>query len=498
MTKFAAFGDPARFEIAVRWIEDREPRGRRPLHGGWSSGELRLTVCGHVLTEHRHHDRELSGARWYLMPVFEWLSRNWAALLHEEHFAWRENGATPAATAVFLALGRFIGGSGDESDDVYSRVQAWWSRHALRAADPSALFPDVVFRRLVDDIEISWTARQPAHAPAGFRYTLNPGAATLAVEDVARPLWAALKWASEPGIPLDPPDRRSVDDLRDQLGSLENLTAAALEGTYLTTLLLERIESSRHRTAMEDGSAMLADVPAIERLDDAVLMFGGGDPDLKAADVTAMMTFLAAHAGGEEREQLAALVDTSVGAPIAAPFEEGYQLAESLLDRLGLPTGDSFIDIDAVVSDLGIEVVERALLTQTIRGVALAGLGYAPAVLVNTSSHYNSSSQGRRFTLAHEFFHVLYDRTRAQRVTHTSGPWAAPGIEKRANAFAAMLLMPQILVRRYTPKDPSAEAVTAAAQAMRVSVSALVEHLYNIAIVDEFARDRLRMETSRP
>ena len=32
MVEFAAFGDPARFEIAVRWTNDAEPRARRPQH----------------------------------------------------------------------------------------------------------------------------------------------------------------------------------------------------------------------------------------------------------------------------------------------------------------------------------------------------------------------------------------------------------------------------------------------------------------------------------
>jgi Zn-dependent peptidase ImmA (M78 family) len=142
---------------------------------------------------------------------------------------------------------------------------------------------------------------------------------------------------------------------------------------------------------------------------------------------------------------------------------------------------------------LDVKVVEEELRTSTIRGVALAGARYAPAILVNKTSLYNETEPGRRFTLAHELCHVLYDRSRAQRIAHTSGPWAAPGIEKRANAFAAMLLMPRDLVRRSTRLDDlTQETVRAAAEALQVGASALIEHLYNTSMIDELKRDELR------
>lgn len=112
---------------------------------------------------------------------------------------------------------------------------------------------------------------------------------------------------------------------------------------------------------------------------------------------------------------------------------------------------------------------------------------------LNLASPYNAEEVGRRFTLAHELFHVLFDRERAKRISHTSGPWAPSGIEKRANAFAATLLMPRDMVRRSLAKDVlNSDSVREAAQTMRVGVSALIEHLYNISMLDGFERDELR------
>jgi hypothetical protein len=37
--------------------------------------------------------------------------------------------------------------------------RAWWRRHALRAGAAGGLVPNVLFRRIGDDIEVSWLNR---------------------------------------------------------------------------------------------------------------------------------------------------------------------------------------------------------------------------------------------------------------------------------------------------------------------------------------------------
>ena len=494
MTQFAEFGDPARFEIALRWTEDREPRERRPAHGGWSMGELRLTVGGHVLTRHEQGSQTADAAGWYLLPFFEWLARRWPALLHEEHFAWRENSAAPAATAAFFALRRLIDAEEQTEQAKYGEVHAWWERHALRAADASALVPDVVLRRLGDTIEISWTARQPTHAPGGFRVVLAPGVATLPVADVAGPLWKALAWAVSTPKDLSSADRLSLKLLEDRLAQLDQTPTELLQAEYLSPAVLGRIKKARaNGQGLPETARRMDAVPAVTTFDDAVLMFGGVAPDIRQSDVNVLTAFLAHHLGGTDTKEVSELVDTSVGPPLAAPFEEGYDLAEQFLDDLRLPAEVTWIDIETILGKLGVAISKRALTTDTVRGVAVAGDRYAPAVLVNTRSPYNRNAVGQRFTLAHELFHILYDRSRAQRVAHTSGPWAPPGVEKRANAFAAMLLMPTAILRRSLPAGRlTYEAVREIADSLRVGVSALVEHLYNTEMIDELERDILR------
>lgn len=493
MTDLVTFGDPARFEIAVGWTQDREPRERRPAHGGWSTGELRLTVGNYVLTRHEYRDENRDTVQWYLLPLLNWFAKHWVSLLHEERFEWRENSTAPAATAVFFGLRRLIASREISDEAAYARVHNWWSRHALRAADSSALYPDVVIRRLIDDIEISWTARQPTHAPDGFRFALSPGAATLSIADVAGPLWEVLAWAVSCPPELNPHDHLSIVELERMIDDLTNLPNKSLEGLYLPGPLFRVAEGARADVGLEDNSVRLANAPAVARIDDAVLMFGGVSPDIGASDARELMAFLATQRGGNDSEALSSLVDTSIGGPLSAPFEEGYELAEELLEELGIPGNETFVDIDAIVRRLDIKVATRTLNTATIRGVAIAGESYSPAVLLNLKSSYNSTLAGRRFTLAHELFHVLYDRQHARRVAHTSGPWAPPTVEKRANAFAAMLLMPRGLVHRSMPNRAiDVNGLFEACGLMKVGPFALLEHLYNLGMIDEVHREELR------
>ncbi len=132
-----------------------------------------------------------------------------------------------------------------------------------------------------------------------------------------------------------------------------------------------------------------------------------------------------------------------------------------------------------------------------MRAVALAGPKHKPAVLVNANFAYRST-QPRRFTLAHELCHILHDRNYGATLALASGPWAPVEVEQRANAFAAMLLMPAGLVRSVvrglTAPLESPDGIWEVANAFHMSFTATVEHLCNLGHIDEVTRDALRAE----
>jgi Zn-dependent peptidase ImmA (M78 family) len=441
MTGMRTFGDPGRFEIAARWVQDSEPRCRLPKEFGWSMGELRITVGGVVLTEHRAHGESRDAIQWYLGPVVFWLVRQWKWLMHEESYVWQKRLSDSAAITVAADLERYICSEYDPDREIYKAVREWWGRHALRSADASALYPDIFIRRVDDNIEVSWLDGQPEFLPEGFTLNLNPGTALFPVEEVARPLWEFLQWAVHSAQLDTQEDQEQVNALRVRLDSVRQSDAGELEAAHIADAAL--------RTMMENAKAeshwmpmhrKLTDIPVVEAFDAPALMFGGLNVSLGEHDVRSLFSLLMQHRDGTEAKALESLVSSPSIYEFIQPYAHGYELAYRVRESLQIDPYTAFVDIEKILEELGVTVREDILQTDSVRGVAIAGVGFSPAILVNLNSRFNKDKHGRRFTLAHEFCHTLYDRSSAKRLSHISGPWAAARVEKRANAFAAMLL----------------------------------------------------------
>lgn len=492
MSDFISFGSPALFEIAARWSNDDEPRDRLPQESGWSTGDLRITVCDRVLTT-----RSMGGAvddhlSWYLSPIFEWLLSQWTWLFHEEAYAWPEKSGSPAAVATFSALGRYIAPEDEALSATYQAVQGWWRRHALRAADPSAVYPDICLRRLDDDIEISWGGRQPSFAPDGFALMISPGFAVLPVEAVVTPLWQFLEWGTSTAKGANPADLEMISALQARLRQLKKTPLRELELIHIDARLHGLFETLRDSGQLDRVESRVKDVPAIAAFDPAVLMFGGLNPDIGVKDTQALTNFLAKHQRSAESESLRKLVSNDVRVSAMEAYYEGYELAYEVRARLDIDVAHTCVNVRGLLHELDVHVEEVALETDSIRGVAVAGQGFGPAILINTSSIYNKTEDGRRFTLAHELCHILFDRTRARRLSHVSGPWTAPRVEKRANAFAAMFMASTTAMRKLLVKA-DVEHVRQLAKTFQMGFSALIEHLYNADLISDADRERLRM-----
>lgn len=492
MNDFVRFGSPDHFEIAARWVTDPEPRAQRPLREGWSTGQLQITVGRQVLTEHEFRGERCAHYSWYLLPLMDWFINQWTWLFHEEQYAWADRYGQPAAVATLAALDKTLGSPDPLVRQTYRDVHAWWCRHALRAADASAIYPDIYIRRVADDVELSWLARQPEHAPGDFLLTLTPGSARLPVQAVAGPIWQFLNWAAQTARPEMASDQTVIADLQQRLIQLAHIPLAQLELGYINTQLQTLIDTARRAAGLAPDTQRATSAPVIEALDSAVLMFGGLNVDIEQSDVHRLVQFLAQQKGRGESSQLAELVSHPDTETWSLPYEEGYRLAEDLREALEIDPGELYIDIEAILSKLGITITEAPLTTSAIRGVAVAGQGFAPAILLNTSSFYNPNKAGQRFTLAHELCHILYDRTRAKRLSHLSGSWASARTEKRANAFAVMFLASATALRQHLT-DTTPAALQSLAQSLGVGLSALVEHLCNLGLMGEMERDGLRV-----
>lgn len=501
--EFMSFGTPDRFEIGIRTRLQRDPMERWPKGYGWSLGDLRITVGRRVLTENLRGAVRRSYVSWYLLPLFEWIAQNWTVLLHEEDFGWPEPSPLPAAVVVPSILAATVEANDEQGSARYHDAQQWRERHALRASATGGLFPDVYFRRFLDSIEISWTDTQPKFAPDDFRLITPAGYAGFSVEQVATPIWDALNFVADGGLgkPRLEADRERLALLSQSVERLRGLTVVEMAAARISKAVLEKLlELPKNLQPNLLSGDLVDDAPAIAAFSPATAMYGGLSPDLGLDDVQALSSLAVAAAARSETSHLLKLVRNAGGIPRRPAFAEGYELANQLLEELNPQLAQGWVDIRALLDALSITVVEQALSSESVRGVALAGRGVGPTILINISSPFNRDEEGKRFTLAHELCHILYDRGRALRVGISSGPWAPAAVERRSNAFAAMLLMPRdLVISTFAELDAdyrAADDVSRVAMQLHVSWRALMEHLYNLRLIGDADRESLRRSMS--
>lgn len=124
------------------------------------------------------------------------------------------------------------------------------------------------------------------------------------------------------------------------------------------------------------------------------------------------------------------------------PFEQGYQLARWLREQLHLQADASF-EPEELLGEEGVTIEELFLESGKIDAIACWG-SIDPLILLNSNEAARAgTSNGRRSTLAHEICHLLIDRAHALPVAEVLGGEVDSESEKRANAFAAELLLPQ-------------------------------------------------------
>jgi Zn-dependent peptidase ImmA (M78 family) len=162
-----------------------------------------------------------------------------------------------------------------------------------------------------------------------------------------------------------------------------------------------------------------------------------------------------------------------------------WHVKEMGLSDAGYPT-----DIERVFQRYRIKVLKTDLTDAKIRAVSICGEGLRPSVVVNTTCKHNGTEPGLRFTLAHELCHLLFDQEEGVPLAVASGPWAPGDIEKRANAFAAMFLMPAEAARRLLHENASRgvlsrETISAIALAFVTGKLATLRHLGNLHLIDE-------------
>lgn len=484
-------GDTGRFAIRVGLSHD--PYGgdgvTEELSASW--GFFEIWVEGRNLCAQTEAGETLDAVHWYLLPLLEWLVDNWDPLLHEERLpieAAATTGVRSLQETAYAAMdGSHAGGSG---------WHEWWSRHSLLAARNGGLFPEVVFRRWRDQVEISWDSVFIPGAPRSLAFTAPQGSSRLPPADVAEPL-ASMLGAVIPALVARHPGGQRLVALAARLDALCGLDRVEHRLAWLTALGSSFDEMlARWRGVVDrlNGVATLVR-PQAEPLfvigtPKAGLMFGAVAPNVTQRDVENLTAFLLglSQSTGEPTP-----ADSNEWAEIereldrrSAPWRQGYDLAEVCAETLGTDTTLP-VDLDQILATLGVAVVDLTLEDDGIRGLAVAGPEHQPVIGINPSFPGHEREEVRRFTKGHELCHILFDRSAAHEIAEASGPWAPPELEQRANAFAAMLLMPEPLMQARLDgladsADPFAR-LAAVAREFRVSRRSMMWHASNLGLV---------------
>ncbi len=514
-------GDTGVFALKLAFASD--PDGGQGIDAEMAAswGSFQVWVQGRNLCAHREAGEHIDSVHWYLLPLLEWFARNWDPLLHEERLPAKNMGNTAWES---LRATRFPP-SAIEDDEQKASVweaqwQGWRTRHAFRSAMEGGLFPDIVIRRLRDQVELSWGSARVTGGGNYHQFTESEqGFAMLSPQSVAEPLHEILSKATQHLSSQIPGSKRvkalnrrlrdltKADDAQERrlawLAGLGTTVRGVQTGWRRATDNLSSLAARPRRAMLEAKETPLVITGSCQ----AALMFGSLEPTVKSSDVTILAQAMVGLFDPQGEPQEVSAVGRAVpieesGSPA---WEQGYELAEEIHEALnGEFEQGSFVDVCELIEALGIKVAPLHLSDKKVRGCAIAGPKHRPGIFFNGNNDFNGDhnrdSAGLRFTLAHELCHILFDRDQGRRLAVASGPWAPRAIEQRANAFAAMLLMPASVVKRVVAgladSVATMESINQMAHRMGTGRLAVLRHLANLGFIDEL--DRLRLEAELP
>jgi len=352
-----------------------------------------------------------------------WVAKQWVVLAYGGDYRPKAIRGYPVAASRAYEIAELAHATENDSE-----VPAWWSRHAVRAADSE--LPNLYFERQADDIVISWDA-----SPTPTRFYQIPTDEEIARVAVAIPVLRALVKDRLNLSHLGSNERQVFAEL---LASDSSAGYAAVKH-YSSTIDDGWLASHgfSESDAQEFAELGTSRHPVVG------LLRSSQGSSLTPDDYDVILRLLKpsdTHSFTRLRELAKGM---SGGIDPREPWESGYRLARLVRVRLGYTPSDQ-IDIEQVASRLGIDIQEASLKDTSILGVCIGTPGYSPLVTLNSNCPDSSGVSGRRVTLAHELCHLLFDRAGLRSLARFEGGGADSDrlIEMRANAFAVELLVP--------------------------------------------------------
>jgi hypothetical protein len=498
------FGNRARFALGFKLISDPD-QGSTPLRRvSW--GQLEIWVSGRNLTAGISRDGAVANyAEVPLAPIVAWIAENWDPMLHETRLPLPSHSHGSAAWCVDCLI------SPPEEDAELDRLlddrAEWRDRHAIGSSLPDFRLPDLHLRRVNSGIELSWDDREWRSVPNGISLMEPSGTVIVPANEVAQVLY---DWSRATAIELEafPESAEFAREMLNLLGGQlltpsilnrlqwaagQHLQQAAQDVCRLVGLATEDIDKNVQALL---GISESNGVGLITPLTIPAMLFRSVSPELTSADLCRL---------SQAVNQLPSKADIPLSdyqeasPPSISPeiiYKDGYEKAVAFREALqidpSLPLSGKHDLEGGLLPKLGIIIQEFTLEDNEIDGLAIFAPGKSPLAGVNLTGKYSSTRWGRRMTLAHELCHLLYDLSDEDSVGIVSNPWAPELLEKRANAFAAMLLMPREALEVILPTNPrqwSPENLREAMKSLGVGRTALMNHLHNLGFISHSEKD---------
>jgi Zn-dependent peptidase ImmA (M78 family)/transcriptional regulator with XRE-family HTH domain len=189
-------------------------------------------------------------------------------------------------------------------------------------------------------------------------------------------------------------------------------------------------------------------------------------------------------------------------------WRQGYRLARHVRATLGLDT-KPVDDLGAwITHEFGVLISTERLTDRNYQACAVLDRERsAAAILLSGTSHRDGQSTLRqRVFLAHELCHLLFDVTKDDAITISADvdieQKSKVGVERRARAFAAELLIPRDgLIKRFgEPRlrrgDEAVDLVEDVRRVFGVPWQAAGFHLMNMGYLDDHERLRLNADSA--
>lgn len=439
------------------------------------------------------------GINWYLLPTLEWLARNWAPLLHESKLpSPPKEGASPWEIRDEIRESLpFI--NEREAERQECLWYDWSARHGLASSVEGGICPDLLILRDQDSIALSWGPPSPAGLPEGLCFNNPRGNALIPLETASSTLYdflisltsqIALK-AEEEGI-----ESGRISSLME---TVRGIPSSQSEEMILWLFgLTNRQEEARSLMArvkevagnsfkiLTDGLSFTEGNLALQGSSLASMMYGSLSPEIVEQDAICLSRAILTPSN------LKSAIPRLEVERKAHPYLEGYELAMSLHDYLSTDLATIRpVDIDKTIEKMGIDIASIELQDKATTGVAIVRAQGGSTVLINENNERNATAQGRRFTMAHELCHILIDHELGRPLALASGPWTSPKIEQRANAFAAMFLMPKDIIEGILKDSPDV-TVTQVSSTMNTGKKATAQHMKNIGYpIEEKGADEI-------